>query len=350
MSQNRSSRGLVMPKKVLYEALHLLKENIQVSQTCEASKYVIFHDGRVCAMDDTIFISIPIYADLSGFAVDMQLIYDFIRRIPDKEFLIGLCEGNLKIKGKNTVASFATRDDVLYDDSLINLDTSKFTKLPAAFGEALSFTGFATDQQDYSYSSCVIHEGYMYALSSYRCARYYMGDEAVELFPGMTFVTPACTTFVNKMRPTRYLLENGMLHLYDKDMRIYSARTRTDNNFPLEMVAELLQPSDAPTFKFPSNLAEVLERCNPFSGTDREVKKVYIKIADGTLNVQAMREDGSRCKEQLLGVMTPEPVSFVLNIDLLTDMLRFCENYQITSDRIIGTASGYVCTSPLSVD
>lgn len=345
-----TTKGMLMTKKVLLDALHILKENIQPSQTCEGSKYVIFHDGRVCGIDDTIAISIPIFADLSGFAVELQLLYDFVRKISDKEFLIGTQGGSLKIKGKSTVAAFATRDDMTYSDSLINFDTTKFIKLPEAFGEALSFTGFATDQQEFGYSSCVIHNGFMYALSTCRCARYDMGEEAKQLFTGMTYVTPACTEFVNKMRPSHYMVQDGMIHLYDKDMRIYSARTRTDTNFPVTIADDLLRPADTCTFRFPSGFAEVLDRCNPFSGTDKETKKVMVRIADGILTLQAVRDDGSRCKDTILGVASDEPIEFTVNINLLSDMLRVCETYQVEAERLIGTADGYVCMAPLSDD
>lgn len=342
------SKAVTLNKKQMFDALQVLKDNVQPSDLAEASAYAIFQHGRVCAMNDSVSVSVPLFCDIEGCAVELQLLYDFIRKMPDKEFMIGLNNGNLKVKGKNSIAEFAVRDDLLFDEAFICTDTSKFKMLPETFAEALNFTGFATDSERADYNYCVINNGYMYALSQYRCARYDMGEDARSMFDGMVFITPECSNFVNKMHPTKYLAENGYIHLYDKDMCIYSARTRVDNDFQTDLVEGFVEIPQAPKFSLPSNFSDVLDRCNPFSGKTAKVKKVSISIDNGVMNVVAIREDGSRYKEMLQGIACSAPVKFTVNLRLLADMVKYCEFYYTDNERIVGTAMNYQSMAMLS--
>lgn len=180
----------------------------------------MFCNNRICCSNDSVGVSVPLVTDVKNCAVELQLLYDFIRKMNDKEVIIGMHNGNLKIKGKNSVAEFAVREDIIYDESLIHLNVNDFKRLPETFATALNFTGFATDGTKEAYSRCVIHDGAMYALSNVRAARFFMGEEAKSLFDGMTFISPECIGFVNKMCPKRYYISDGYVHLYDDEMRI----------------------------------------------------------------------------------------------------------------------------------
>lgn len=337
-------------KKALFDALQCLRDNVLPSDLAECSTFAIFSNGRVCAMNDSVAVSVPIDCGIDGVSVELQLLYDCVRKMPDKELLMGLANGDVLIKGKNSAAKFAVRDDIVFDESFVNLSVQDFTRLPETFAEALNFTGFATDPQEAAYNRCVIYNGYMYAMSSYRCAKYDMGDEARELFPEMTFVTPECMGFVNKMRPQKYLVSDGYLHLYDNDMRIYSARTRTDTNFDTELADSFVAIPDSPSFRLPPNFSEVIERCNPFSGKTAKVKKVNIDIRGGELNIVATREDNSRYKETVRGVQCTTPLNFTVNLKLLSDMVKLCEEYRLDDERLVGTAAMYQCMCPLTED
>ena len=334
-------------KKQLFDALSVLKDNVMPSDLAECSNYAIFHNNRICAMNDSVAVSVPMFSDVPNCAVELQLLYDFVRKMADKEIIIGMANGGLKLKGKNSVAEFAVRDDILFDDALINLDNTQFSNLPETFAEALNFTGFATDETEAAYSRCVINDGAMYALSSFRCAKYSMGESAKEAFPQMTFVSPSCMSFVNKMRPTKYLVSDGYIHLYDNDMRIYSARTRTDTNFPIDLAENFISVPSTPEFRLPSSFSDVLDRANPFSGKTAKVKKVTIDINNNVLSLVAVREDGSRYKEAVQGVPCSEHINFSVNLKLLSDMVKLVEVFRIDDERLVGTAPMYVAMSPL---
>ena len=334
-------------RKTFNDAIQCLKENVLPSDLAEASNYAIFHNGRICCANDSVGVSVPLCVDIPDCAVELQLLADFIRKMNDKEVMIGMSNGNLKIKGKNSVAEFAIREDIIYDDLLINLNESEFKRLPEAFTTALNFTGFATDKDEAAYNKCVIHNGAMYALSSYRCAKFAMGDEAKELFPKMTFISPDCSGFVNKMCPKKYLVSDGYVHLYDNDMRIYSSRTRSDENFPIDMAEEFIRIPESPEFRLPPDFDQVLDRMNPFAGRTAKVKKVTMAIDDGILNIVAIREDGSRCKETVKGVQCSEHIHFTVNLKLLSDLIKLIEVFRLDSERLVGTAPMYVAMVPL---
>lgn len=342
------SKVTTLTKKQMFDALQVLKDNVMPSDLAEASSYVIFQHGRVCAMDNAVAVSVPLFCDIDGCAVELQLLYDFIRKMPDKEFMIGLNNGNIKIKGKNSIAEFATRDDLDFDANFIQTDTSLFRPLPETFAEALNFTGFATDQEHAGFNRCAIYDGCMYALSAYRGAKYDMGDDAKTMFDGIVFITPECSNFVNKMHPSKYYISDGYIHLYDNDMRIYSFRTRSDSDFPVDMANEVIKVPDVPKFALPSNFADVLDRCNPFSGKTAKVKKVSISIENGELSIVAVREDNSRLKEKIAGVHCDAPVRFTVNLKLLSDMVKYCEFYYTDGERLVGTAVNYQSMAMLS--
>lgn len=334
-------------RKAFYEALQCLKDNVVPTDLAEASNYAVFYNNRICCSNDSVGVSVPLTVDVTNCAVELQLLYDFIRKMSDKEVIVGMHNGNLKIKGKNSVAEFAVRNDIVYDPALINLNVNDFKKLPETFATALNFTGFSTDDSRDAYSRCVIYNGYMYAASSIRAARFYMGDEAKELFDGMVFVSPECMGFVNKMCPKRYSISDGYIHLYDNDLRIYSTRTRSDNNFPVTGIDDVLTLPESPEFRFPPDFEQVLDRCNPFSGKTAKVKKVTIDIENGVLTILANREDGSTFRERVNGVECAGHVRFTVLLKLLSDMIKFAEVCRVESTRIVGTAPMYTCMACL---
>ena len=334
-------------RKTFYEAIQCLKDNVTPSELAEASTYAVFCNNRICCSNDSVGVSVPLVTDVKNCAVELQLLYDFIHKMNDKEVIIGMHNGNLKIKGKNSVAEFAVREDIIYDESLIHLNVNDFKRLPETFATALNFTGFATDGTKEAYSRCVIHDGAMYALSNVRAARFFMGEEAKSLFDGMTFISPECIGFVNKMCPKRYYISDGYVHLYDDEMRIYSTRTRSDANFPINGADEALELPSSSEFRFPPDFDQVLDRCNPFSGKDAKVKRVTIDIEKGVLTILARREDGSTFRERVANVQCKEHVRFTVLLKLLSDMVKLVEVFRVDSSRIVGTAPMYTCMACL---
>ena len=60
------SKATTLTKKQMFDALQVLKENVQPSDLAEASSYVIFQNGRVCAMNDSVAVSVPLFCEVDG--------------------------------------------------------------------------------------------------------------------------------------------------------------------------------------------------------------------------------------------------------------------------------------------
>lgn len=340
--------AITIERKVLVDGLQIIKDNIVPTELSDASNYVILQNGRLHGYSDSVGITVPLNVDgVPNCAVEMQLLYDFLRKMNDKEILIGLHEGNLKLKGKNAVAEIAIRTDITYPETLIVLDENKFTRLPETFSAALTFTGFACDPEQSAYSRVAIFNGTAYGLSERRAASFFMGDGAKELFPSVTFVSPECLGFVNKLNPKKYLISDGWFHLIDSTFKIYSTRTRADNRFPFELAEELLADSGEEVFRLPPDFANVLERANPFSGKTAKVRRVSLDIRDNRLDLVATREDGSCYKERCVGVKTQAPLNFTVNLRLLSDVIKLAEKYQISSNKLVATAPFFRAMCPL---
>ena len=113
-----------------------------------------------------------------------------------------------------------------------------FTALPETFPNALNFTGFCCDREDTKYSRVAIYNGCMYGFSETRVAKFNMGDDAKKLFDRITFISPDCIGFVNKLNPKKYLIHDNWISLYTSGMTIYSTRTRADQNFDVDFCAD----------------------------------------------------------------------------------------------------------------
>lgn len=338
---------VTIERKTLLDALTAVKDNVIPTDMSEVSAYVIMQNGRMHGYSDSVGVTIPLHTEVPNCAIELQLFYDFIRKMNDKELIIGLHEGNLKVKAKNAMAEFAVRSDLSYPEELIVLDEAAFTRLPETFASALAFTGFACDLERTAYSRVAIYNGTAYGLSEQRAASFFMGDEAKELFPEVTFISPDCLGFVNKMNPKKYFISGGWIHLIDAQFRIYSTRTRADNRFPFDLAEDLLAGNDAEVFRLPPDFANVLDRANPFSGKTAKVRKVLIDMREGRLDLTATREDGSCYKERCMGVTVTQPLQFSVNLRLLSDVIKLAEKYQIVDNKLVAEAPSFRAMCPL---
>lgn len=78
-------------RKTFYEAIQCLKDNVTPSELAEASTYAVFCNNRICCSNDSVGVSVPLVTDVKNCAVELQLLYDFIRKMNDKEVHLSVC-------------------------------------------------------------------------------------------------------------------------------------------------------------------------------------------------------------------------------------------------------------------
>lgn len=346
------ANAIVIERKKLQEALGIIRENVPESDLGEISKYIIFQEGRVHGFNDTTGITIPLGESIPNCAVEAGLLYECIRKMPDKQIKIGITdEGNFRIMGKASKADFPIRNDIIYPEELIQLDSKTFTKLPETFERAMILTHFACDSDDSSCSRVVMFESKAYGFSDYRVNRFDMGESAAESFSKVVFVTPDALSFINKYSPKKYLISGSWLHLYSSDMKIYSCITRSDSNFPFELADDLLSDiEDAESFMFPATIKDILDRCNPFSGRDAKVKYVTIRIDGGKMRITAVREDGSSYREDSKVEALKNPIMFAISLKALQDIVQHADFFKVNDTKLVAFGTGFVSMIPLRTE
>ena len=337
--------AITIEKKKLLDALTSLKLNVPLSKISDTSKYTIFQSGRVHAFNDFTGMTIPFDPGMCDCAVDAELLYEFVRNVPDKELILGLKDGALRVQGASkkdediVMAEFAVREDVMYPNDIIEVDVSEYQVLPASFALALRYTAFACDGDDSISSRIVIKDGYAYSKGSLAICEFYLGDEAIELIKEPIFVSPEAVGFVNRDTPKKYLSKNNWLHLLNEDGIIYTSRMRANIQYPFEAIKDMLDEPDSPEFRFPAAIKDILQRCSPFSGYSN-IRKVDIKMDNGVMALMAQRSDGSRFLEKAK-VVTKDSIRMSINLKALNSIIELAEKYKTDSYRLLGYGTNF---------
>lgn len=334
-------------KKTLLDALTSLKVNIPPTDMSDVSKYTIFQSGRIHAFNDLSGMTIPFNPEMDDCAVDSMLLYEFVKGIPDKELLMGLAGGVLRVQGANKVgndiimAEFPLRADVFYPAELIECDPAEYKMLPETFPTALMYTAFACDEDSAISSRVVIKNGFAYSKGRLAVCEFYLGDDAVDMIDEPMFVSPSAIGFVNRDTPRKYLIKHSWLHLMNEVGVIMSLRTRVEDNFPFDKIKEMLTDPGSTPFRFPASLKDILTRCAPFSGHSAKIRKVNIKIKEGVMALTARRNDGSRFLEKAKAIDTENPIDFSVNLAALTSIIDLADKYATDGFRLIGYGTNF---------
>ncbi len=343
---NERPKGIKVGKKDLLSALTTLRLNVQPSEISDTSQYTIFQNGRIHAFNDFTGMTIPFISDIPNCAVEANLLYEFVRGVPDSELVMGIVNDALKIQGASKkgdsaiYADFAIRDDIIYPQEIIEVDVDEYNVLPASFALSLLYTAFACDGDDSISSRVVIKDGYAYSKGSLAVCEFYLGDEAIELIKEPIYVSPEAVGFVNRDAPKKYLSKNNWLHLINEDGVIYTSRMRADINFPFDAIKEMLDEPTSNEFRFPATIKDILQRCTPFSGYSQKVRKVDILMRDGNMDLTAERQDGSKFAERAK-VVTKEDIRFAVNLKALNDIIELAEKYKTDGYRLLGYGTNF---------
>lgn len=335
-------------KKKLLDALTSIKLNVPQSDMSDVSKYTIFQNGRIHAFNDVAGMTIPFDADMDNCVVDSVLLWEFVKNVPDKEFLMGLKDGALRVQGASKIgddiimAEFALRDDLVYPSELIEDNPNEYSNLPETFYTALSYTAFACDDESAVSSRIAIKDGYAYSKGRLAACKFYLGDEAVSMIPEPMFVSPSAIGFVNRDAPKKYFIKNGWLHLMNEAGIVLSMRTRIDPNFPFKAIDEMLVKGSAEEFRLPANIRDILLRCVPFSGHSAKIRKVDVRLDKGVMSVTANRSDGSRFLEKTKCGDTASPIVFSINVKTFSDVIELADKYQTDGYRLLGFGTNFV--------
>lgn len=342
-----------MDRRKFQEALTIIHDNVEVSDISEMSNCFIFQNNRVHGFNDVVGVTVPLGDEIPNCAVDSELLFEFIRKLPssDKEIRIGLFNGALRIRGTSAIlADFPIRTDLVYPEELIQLDTRQFIKLPETFENAMTLTAFACDPERVGYERVVLHKNKAYGAGSGWVNSFDMGEDAAESFPNVTFVSPSALSFITKYSPKKYMVANSWLHLYTNDMKIYSSRTRSDSDFNFDWAEDLLADVGTPEFTFPANIKDILERANPFSGKTAKIKNIIILIKEGKLQISAIREDGSAFKEIVRTEALDDAIRFNINLKLIQSIVPYADYYKLDTDKLLAFGTNFRSMMPLRTE
>ena len=337
-------------KKELQAAIALVVDCIEPSDASAPSTYTIFQRGRVHGFNDISGVSVPLSVVLPDCAVETKLLYDFVKKMPDEQLIVGLSNGNLKIVGasKNISAEFAIRQDLIYPEEWIVTDPSSLVMLPEAFQAALVSVAPACSEDKPQYRNAIFKDGKAYGVSPDYIALFDLNDP--ELFKDMLFISPKATRFVNKYLPKRYSSNDGLIHLVSESMQVYTTRTRSDiaESINLGFLDAYFSSPELSTFHFPTSMDKVLDRCNPFSGKSAKAKRLSFSLHDGMMEVAAVREDGSKIKERCLGIECTNPVTFTTGFKLLSTALPLTTDCSVCDGMLLLRGTQFTGIIPLT--
>ena len=336
--------ALTIDKRKVLDVLTALKMNVPVSDMSDTSKYTIFQEGSIHAFNDFTGMTIPFDPQMEDCAVESQLLYDFVRGVPDKELIMGLKDGALRIQGANRVgdgiimAEFPLRDDVYYPRELVETDPNDYQVLPETFALSMVHTSFACDDKSATTSRVAYIGGRAYSHGEVAVCEYTLGED-VEIDD--ISLLPDAVGFINRNDPRKFYRNQGWLHLMNEDGWIYSARMMADLNFPLAAVQDMLEHSDSPIFRFPAGIKDILQRCQPFSGFSAKIRKVDIRMENGIMTLTAKRNDGSRFLERAKIVDADIFLDISINLATLMEVIELADKYKSDGYRLLGYGTNF---------
>ena len=339
--------AITFDRKKLLDILVSVRGNVPEAELSDISKYIIFQQGRIHAFNDLAGMTIPFDPEMDDCAADSQLVFEFVRNLPDKDILMGVKDGVLRLQGASRTgedivkAEIPLRDDFMYPRELVQEDADTYKRLPETFYTALESVGIACDDDPGASSVIAIKEGYAYARGRLIACRYYLGDEAKELMDETIFVPPSILNYVNRNSPKVYKIQDNWMHLMDENKHILSVRSRHDQHYPFEAVDSMMLEFDAERFMLPAGMKDVLTRCVPFSGHNAKLRRVNITLDRGILTVVAGRSDGSRIMERLTAKKTEGKIRFAVNVGVLGKVIEYADDYICDDGLLVGTAVNF---------
>lgn len=361
-------QAVKIDRRKLLDGLTVIKDTIKpdTKNVTDSSNFLIIQDGRLHCKANQFMVTVPMGIDIDKrlVNVEFQILYDYVRKLRQKEIIIGVSNnGTLGIKaGDNSRVEFPISDDFYFDEEDCVTDPALWQPLPETFVNALTFTTWASDVSNAVSSHVVVVDGKMYGHSEMgRMACFDMKQDGQDAFPGMVFIHADCLSFANKYMgfdPVRgkpsYAVQGSWLHLKTLDGIIMSSRTRCDENFDVEFAEAMLEPGDSASFRFGKEFEDILDRANPFSGRDNKVKKVTIRISNQIKTVQgvtdapsdtsfmeltAVREDGSRIYEKCDLRRVKHKVQFSVHISMLEQMIKYGETFKVSNRTLTAIGS-----------
>lgn len=350
-------QAVKIDRRKLLEGLTVIKDTIKpdAKNVTDSSNFLIIQDGKLHCKANQFMVTVPMGIDIDKrlVNVEFQILYDYVRKLRQKEIIIGVSNnGTLGIKaGDNSRVEFPISDDFYFDEEDCVTDKTLWKPLPETFVNALTFTTWASDVSNAMSSHVCVVDGKMYGHSEMgRMSCFDMKQDGQDAFPGMVFIHADCLSFANKYMgfdPVRgkpsYAVQGSWLHLKTLDGIIMSSRTRCDENFDVEFAEAMLEPGDSASFRFGKEFEDILDRANPFSGKDNKVKKVTIRISNQIKTAQgitdapsdtsfmeltAVREDGSRIYEKCDLRRVKQKVQFSVHISMLEQMIKYGETFK----------------------
>jgi hypothetical protein len=318
-------------KKILQDALEIVRPGIASGDMIDQASSFAFIDGDVVSYNDEISIRHPL-SDLSlTGAVRADLLYKFLSKITNEDIEISTTEGDMIIQAGRAKASIKFESEIRLP--LKELETKKeFIELPEGFIDALQLV-VASSGNDVSKPklTCVHinNKGFVEASDGLRIAHVAF-DNA---FSFDTLLIPARSIFaIIKLSPTKIALTDGWCHFSTKANTVLSCRIYENDVFP--DTAEWLNVEGV-SISLPVSINEIFERAIVFAKRDKDLKEwIRITIGKNRFSIHAQSDDGSTFNEDVNFKYSDEPITFDITPMLLKNILAKTSTCTITDDRL----------------
>ncbi len=303
----------------LIAALEEVKPGLASKDIIAQSTSFVFVSDSITTFNDEISVWKPFKSGIEG-AVRANELYSLLGKIKDDDIEIGIVENELIVKAGRKKAGIKLEAEIMLPLDEVDIEHTKFTKLPANFLKAISIASYcAAKDLSKPLLTCVYIDGdVVIASDDFRIIQVNF-DSEIKSEP---ILLPASVVkFLGKYDVKRLSHSPGWIHFHADDGLIFSARVLA-GKFP--EVEQFLQVKGK-DLHFPSGVLEMLDRAGVFTAGSVNGDFVTVIVEDRTMTIKGEGDYGwlqetANCKYK--GDKIEFSVDPAFLIDILKDLKK----------------------------
>ena len=335
-------------KKVLQDALGIVKPGLAGKEVIEQSTSFAFIGGHVVTYNDEISISHPVEGlELEG-AIESDKLYQFLTKVKLDEIDLEIGENEILISAGKAKAGMALQNEIKLplDEELGK--KGKWKSLPNDFTKYLVMCIPSCSTQSTKPLLGAVHvtkEGIIEASDGYRITHCILPDE--QEMPVKTFLLPAKSArLVAQIQPVKIAEGKGWIHFKTDSGTILSCRILESDEFPNTSVHLNITGTK---IVFPKTITSIMDRAGVFSkDAEKEVDLIQIHLKDKRLTIKA-RNNIAWFEESVNIRYDGEAIHFQINPSLLKGILAETHEGELNRGKLLFRGEGWQYLTTLMV-
>lgn len=313
--------------------LSLLRPGLAKRDIVEQNVCFRFHPDKVVTYNDNVLVSIPFESGLEG-GVRAEEIYKLVTKLTDDEINLSISTGELRLTCGKVEAGIALVD---VSHPPISFDEQQ-QPLTLELLEAIKLTKFSVStNMTYMRFTCIhVKDNTVTSSDGFRVSRVYLSENSpfAFLFPGFA------AQFLDDYALSTIHVDSGWIHFGGERGITFSVRKINEEFFEEDKINNYLAV-DGPSFAFPPQTGDILERCKIM--VDQAVSFemfVDIQVKDGIMSCRGEKTLGW-VKEEISTDYSGDPFHIRINPLFLSDILSRTPSMIVGKDRCLFEADNF---------